>query len=167
MNSYQELWWKQAQSDHAIFLLLRRGGAAPCHQLHYLQMVAEKLGKAYFWRSGTPPPRSHAGFVQFMRVLGQVRQAEREQIAETFAFKRFEDFQRWIRTVLPLVYALERLAPALAQDGPNPEYPWPSAAPQHAPVTFQFDVWSKLNTGPGRQLMQVIAFAVAKFPAYV
>ena len=167
MNNYQKLWWEQARSDLAVLVLLRRHGAAPCHQLHYLQMAAEKLGKAYFWRSGVPPPRSHAGFVQFMRFLGSVRQSERRRVAELFAFGRFEDLQSWIRTVLPLAYALERLAPALAQDGPNPEYPWPPTAPEFAPVTFEFDVWTQLTaTGGGRQLMQILEVAVDKFPVY-
>src|SRR5437879_6229404 len=111
MNSYQERWWQQARSDHEVLVLLRRAGAPACHQLHYLQMVTEKLGKAYFWRSGRPPPKSHAGFVQFMRFLGGVRQSERQQIADAFAFGRFEDFQKWVRAVLPLAYDLERLAP--------------------------------------------------------
>jgi hypothetical protein len=167
MNSFQQLWWQQAQSDHAVLLMLRRNGAPACHQLHYLQMITEKLGKAYFWRSGNAPPKSHAGFVQFMRVLGQARQSERQQVADAFAFKRFADFQKWIRAVLPLVYALERLAPALSHDGPNPEYPWPQAEPQHAPVEFQFDVWNQLNTGRGRQLLQLIEYAVSRFPTYV
>jgi len=165
MNKYQELWWKQAQSDHSVLVLLRRRGVAACHQLHYLQMVTEKLGRAYFWRSGTPPPASHAGFVQFLRFLGSVRASDRGRIAEVFAFRRFEDFQNWIRTVLPLAYTLERLAPALAQDGPNPEYPWPRTAPQYAPATFDFDLWTRLrDTGRGRQLMQIIDVAVDKFP---
>jgi hypothetical protein len=166
MNSYQELWWKQAQSDHAVFQLLRRAGADPCQQLHYLQMVTEKLGKAYFWRSGKSPPASHAGFVQFMRVLAQVKVSERQQVAETFSFKRFDDFQSWVRGVLPLVYELERLAPALAQDGPNPEYPWPRVLPQHAPATFEFDIWRRLTSAQGRQLMRVIESAITRFPSY-
>ena len=45
MNQYQELWWTQARSDHKVLLLLRRTSADSCHQLHYLQMVTEKLAK--------------------------------------------------------------------------------------------------------------------------
>ncbi|MCA9157918.1 MAG: hypothetical protein KDA72_06300 [Planctomycetales bacterium] len=52
MNSYQLVWWQQAQSDHQTFLLARRQGIAQCHSLHYLQMVTEKIAKAYFRRSG-------------------------------------------------------------------------------------------------------------------
>jgi hypothetical protein len=167
MNSYQELWWTQAQSDCAVLALFRRQGLAPCHQLHYLQMVTEKLGRAYFWRSDAPPPTSHAGFVQFIRFLGGVRKADRQQVADAFSFARFEDFQNWARAVLPLAYALERLAPALAQDGPNPEYPWPRTAPEFVPATFTFDVWTQLTaTGRGRQFLRIIESAVDKFPVY-
>jgi hypothetical protein len=167
MNRYQELWWKQAQSDRAILTLLRRRGAAPCHQLHYLQMVTEKLGRAYFWRSGSAPPASHAGFVQFMRFVGGVRTSDRQRIADAFCFARFEDLQNWLRVALPLACSLERLAPALAQDGPNPKYPWPRTAPAFTPATFEFDIWAQLTeTGCGRRLMQVIDAAVENFPDY-
>jgi hypothetical protein len=130
-------------------------------------MVTEKLGKAYFWRSGKPYDKIHAAFVKFLRFLGGVRASERQQIANVFEFARFEDLQNWIRAILPLAYQLERLAPTLAQDGPNPEYPWPHIAPKHAPATFDFDIWAQLTrTGRGRQLMQIIDVAVKKFPSY-
>ncbi|QDU14408.1 hypothetical protein CA11_22140 [Gimesia maris] len=81
MNSYQEQWWHQAKSDHEAFIFLKSAGIAQCHTLHYLQMVTEKIAKAYLWRSGSPPPRSYAGFVHFLRFLGQIRQTDRERIA--------------------------------------------------------------------------------------
>jgi len=165
MNEYQKLWWQQAQSDHATFLIIRRQGVQ-CHTLHSLQMVTEKIAKAYFWRSGSPPPRSHAGFVQFLRFLGQTRQKNQDRIANLFTFTRFTDFQNWIRTVLPLAYELERLAPALANNGPNPEYPWPHAHPQFAPVNYNFDAWTSLTSGQGRDLMRIIQIAVNRFPEY-
>ncbi|MDY0170703.1 MAG: hypothetical protein RBS80_29445 [Thermoguttaceae bacterium] len=86
---------------------------------------------------------------------------------DIFGFGRLEDFQSWTRTVLSLVYDLERLAPTLACNGPNPEYPWPHHSPQFVPATFEFDVWRQLSdTGRGRQLIQVIATAVEQFPVY-
>ena len=168
MNHYQGLWWQQARSDHALLLRLRRQDVNPCHQLHYLQMVTEKISKAYFWKRGKAPPKSHAGFVQFLRFLGGARSSERQRISDLFGFGRFADFQNWIRTVLPLAYDLERLAPALAQDnGPNTEYPWPRDAPAFIPATFEFDVWKRLSeTGSGRRLLQIIDVAVEKFPVY-
>ncbi len=166
MNSFQEVWWQQAKSDHEAFVLIRSQGMAQCHSLHYLQMVTEKIAKADFWRSGSPPPRSHAGFVQFLRFLGQIRPSERERIATLFTFRRFSDFQKWIRDVQPVAYALESIAPALANNGPNPEYPWPHAHPQHAPSQHQFAVWSSLTSGQGRGLMRMINIAVDCFPEY-
>jgi hypothetical protein len=168
MNIYQELWWRQAQSDHDVLLLLRCQGFNACHQLHYLQMITEKVSKAYFWGSGMPPPKSHAGFHLFLRSLGGVRSSERRQIADIFKFKRFADFQSWQRKILPLAYELEKLAPALSQDNTaNPEYPWPHSAPQHAPVDFKFPIWVELTeTSRGRHLLQFIDIAVNKFPQY-
>jgi hypothetical protein len=77
MNDYQRLWWEQTRSDHAVLLMLRRQEAMPCQQLHYLQMVTEKLGKAYFWRTGHPPPQSHVSFVRFLQALDSRSNADR------------------------------------------------------------------------------------------
>gem|GEM_PF-5732303 len=35
MNKAQEMWWRQAASDYAVFVLLRSQGVASCHPLHY------------------------------------------------------------------------------------------------------------------------------------
>jgi hypothetical protein len=168
MNPIQRLWWEQTRADHSVLLLLRHADAAVCQQLHYLQMVTEKLGKAYFWRSGRPPRKSHASFVRFLQALDDRRDPDRSRIAELLGFKRAQDFENWIPTITPLAYDLERLAPALAGDnGPNPEYPWPRVAPQHAPVSYEFPIWNHLvGTGRGRQLLKVIDAAVVEFPKY-
>ena len=90
----------------------------------------------------------------------------RQQIAVVFGFARFETFRAGFEQFCRLAYALERLAPQLAQDGPNPEYPWPRAAPEYAPVTFEFDVWASLTrSGRGRQLLQIIDVAVEQVPS--
>lgn len=166
MNQYQELWWRQARSDHDMFVLMRSHGAPHCQSLHYLQMVTEKIAKAYFWRSGSPPPMKHAGFVQFLRFLGQIRRSEQERIAKLFTFSRFDSFRNGIRAMLPIAYDLERLAPTLATDGPNPEYPWPHRTPQYAPADYNFPIWGSLQTGRGNNLLRVIRIAVVEFPHY-
>ncbi len=167
MNPYQEHWSAQARSDLSVLLLLRRNGVDPCHQLHYLQMVTEKLAKGYFWRSGDPPPKNHAAFVQFMRSLGGVPPTRQAQLATIFEFKAFNTMQDWMCAVLPLVYDLERLAPALARDGPNPEYPWPHHAPVDRPAGFPFPLWARLtHSSNGRQLLRVIELAVNRFASY-
>jgi hypothetical protein len=167
MNRSQELWWEQSCSDLEIFKLLRRNNTLPCHQLHYLQIVAEKLAKAYFWRSGSPPPRSHAGAIQFFRALGTTPTKGQNRLAEALEFPNFNSLRTWIRNSYPLIYELEHLAPALARDGPNPEYPWPHSGPTTNPVRYQFSFWSRMNgTAIGRQLVKVLEIAVNRFPAY-
>jgi hypothetical protein len=167
MNHQQSLWWEQTRSDHEVLQLLRKRGAAACHQLHYLQMVTEKLGKAYFWRSGHPPPKSHASFVPFLKALNDRPDKDRARIAEYLCFARPEDLDNWISSVLPLARELEQLAPQLAGDAPNPEYPWPFHSPTQAPVSYQFRIWTTLtDEGRGRQLWKRIDAAVIHFPKY-
>jgi hypothetical protein len=166
MNSFQALWWEQAKSDLQAFLLVRGHGLAPCHALHYLQMVTEKIAKAYFWRAGHPPSRSHAGIVQFLRFLGQVRQHDRQRIANLFGYKRFADFQHWLREALPIAYDLQRMAPALAGNGENPEYPWPHLQPRFTPATYDFKVWHEIQSVRGRALMRLVEIAVNRFDEF-
>ena len=167
MNDCQARWFEQVQSDYEVLLLLRRAGARPCQQLHYLQMVTEKLGKAYFWRTNRPPRRGHASFVRFLQALDDRPALDVERIANLLGFGRAEDLENWIPIVAPLAYDIERLAPNLAGDGPNPEYTWPSNAPVSAPASFDFPVWSRLTqSGRGRDLLRAIDAAVRNFPQY-
>jgi hypothetical protein len=130
-----------------------------------LQMVAEKIGKAYFWRTGHPPRKSHASFVKLLQAVDDRQNA---RITRLLGFARSSDFRNWIRKVAPLAYSLERLAPALAGDsGPNPEYPWPRDAPIHSPSSYKFAVWTSLTeSGHGRHLLRVLDAAVGEFPNY-
>jgi hypothetical protein len=167
MNDAQRLWWRQAQSDHALFVQLRRGGSPECHLLHYLQMATEKLSKAYLWRSGHAPPRTHTRFVRFLRALLDRRAAELDRIAKILRFNRRQDLENWAPNVLALAYSLQNIAPAEAGNGPNPEYPWPHEAPIQCPVGHAFDLWSRLtNTGQGRKLIQFVDQAVSSFDGY-
>jgi hypothetical protein len=168
MNQFQQAWWRQSKADHAVFALLWRAQVSPCHLLHYLQMVTEKLAKAFFWRSGSPPSKkSHVAFVKFLRYLAAVRHdVPQRRIANLFACRRFSDFQGRVRAVLPIAYELERLAPNLANDGPNPEYPWPFVRPLVAPVDHDFAVWSSLKLSQGRDLVKLIKTAIERFPEY-
>ncbi|MDA0832260.1 MAG: hypothetical protein O2955_00240 [Planctomycetota bacterium] len=169
MNEYQQLWWQQVKSDFAIWRLLRQNRTDPCHQLHYLQMVTEKISKAYLWRSGRTPTRTHVGFVDFFRSLTDRSKttAERTRIAEIFGFKKYDQFQRCMFKLTPLLRELEQLAPALAGDGPNPEYPWPHQKPKYSPATYHFPVWTKLmESAQGRSLCKFVDTAVGRFSEF-
>jgi hypothetical protein len=167
MNNQQDLWWQQANSDYELFDRLRRDRHNACHILHYLQMATEKLSKAYLWRSGHAPPRNHTGFVRFLRALRDRNEADLQRITELFGFGRSGEFVTWIRSVLPLAYQLQNIAPAEAGDGPNPEYPWPHALPVSTPVTHTFGLWTELaETGRGGHLLDFIERAIRNFAAY-
>ncbi len=130
-------------------------------------MCTEKIAKAYFWRTGTSPPMRHAGLVQFFRFLGQIKSSERVRIANLFSFKSYHSFQEWIRKTLPIAYALENLAPALANDGPNPEYPWPHNQPEFAPANHHFSIYLTLqSTSSGRDFIRILEIAIRDFPKY-
>ncbi len=166
MTFEQSLWWRQAQSDHDVFVHLRRTGAGECHRLHYLQMATEKLSKAYLWRSGHAPPKSHTGLVRFLRALLD-RRGELDRIAIIFEFGPSVDLDRWVRNVRTLAYELQNIAPAEAGDGPNPEYPWPHQAPVHCPADHEFNLWRQLeDTGQGRKLLLFIGHAIERFDRY-
>jgi hypothetical protein len=166
MNHAQELWWKQTEADHRLFVQLRRAGAHECHLLHYLQMATEKLSKAYLWRSGHAPPKSHTGFVRFLKALLD-RRADLDRIAKTLGFRRREDLDHWVRNIQDLAYSLQNIAPAEAGNGPNPEYPWPHEAPTQCPIDHTFALWNQLtNTGKGRKLMEFVDRAITCFEDY-
>src|SRR5439155_1098362 len=136
MNDAQKLWWEQAKSDHAVFVLLRRAGVHECHMLHYLQMTTEKVSKAYLWRSGVAPPLSHVGLMPFLQALLSrgLGRKERQRIAAVFDYPRPEDMAAWVRQVSPLAHQLQSLTPDLSNNGPNTEYPWPHEKPVSCPA---------------------------------
>lgn len=162
MNGAQTLWWRQARSDFGLFETLRRGKASECHLLHYLQMATEKLSKAYLWRSGNPPPKSHTGFVRFVRAV--VDRNDLQRVAPVLGFANSAGLETWAKGALLLAYSLQNIAPAEANGGPNPEYPWPHDSPAHCPVDHSFTLWSELvDTGKGRKMLEFIGHAIGRF----
>jgi HEPN domain-containing protein len=167
MNAEQKLWWRQAKSDCDLFDLLRRSGARECHLLQHLQAATEKLSKAYFWRAGHAPPRSHVGFVRFLKALLNRRSTELEGIANSLGFPRAAALEHWVHGAQTLAYELQSVSPAEARDGPNAEYPWPHASPRHCPADYRFSLWSQLvDTGKGRKLIRFINRAIDVFDMY-
>jgi hypothetical protein len=159
MNQQQRLYLVQARSDRWILRLLDREPV--CHQLHYLQMLTEKLGKAFFWRGPGAENLGHAAFVRFLRAI-----AANQRVAEGVGFTSVRSFGEWIEDVLPLAFELERLAPALAADGPNPEYPWPRALPEHTPAEHDFVFWRHFRSRSGFTLFRMLDLILDNFEAW-
>ena len=156
MNEQQRLYLAQARSDWQVFTLLE--DQPVCHRLHYLQMCMEKLGKAYFWKGAGAANLGHNAFVKFVRAISRNR-----TIAAGLGFARLDSFGEWIDYVSRLAHELERLAPALAGDGPNPEYPWPRDAPTVTPVEHDFAAWRHFQTRNGHHLRRMMELALSQF----
>ncbi len=123
----------QARSDFEMLVFLRRHQQPFCHQLHFLQMATEKLGKGFATApGGSQPPKVHRAFVGFLRsVRGnlQLRRACNCGAGQLDAY---------IAALLPLARLIEDLAPSNASDGPNPEYPWREQKRIVAPADYDF-----------------------------
>jgi hypothetical protein len=108
MNERQRLYLSQARSDREILRLLE--SQPVCHQLHYLQMLTEKLAKAYFWKDPGAAGLGHAAFVRFLRSV-----ATNRRVAAAAGFPDLTRLKAWIAAVSDLANELERLAPARAR----------------------------------------------------
>ncbi len=152
MNECQRVFLVQARTCLVVFkLLLDEHDLPACHALHYLQMATELLGKAHAWKNG-PCEKTHRAFVRFLRSLSLDRKAQKKLGYEG----RNANWKNLIRKSAPFAEAIEDLAPALAGDGANPEYPWPPKNPQIAPAEHSFGIWEELmRTGEGRQFLNL------------
>jgi hypothetical protein len=164
MTEYQRLFLVQARTDFAVFEFLEQQQDLPaCHALHYLQMATEMLGKAHAWKRGLPTS-THRAFVGFLRGLEANRQAQKQ-----LGYKgRNANWKHMIRKSVPLAERIEDLAPALSPDAPNPEYPWPRAAPQIAPAEYTFAIWVELTkNATGRRFLSLIRSLFAAADAFL
>jgi len=138
-------------------------GCAACHWLHYLQMTTEKLGKAALLRSGgdlEAIKTSHKAFVRFLRV------AARSPSLRQMLGYNVQQLKAYVDEVLPIAEGIERLAPALAQQGPNAEYPWETPAGAIvAPASHNFSVLEDLRKPQGRKLLRLILRVLDNFDA--
>jgi hypothetical protein len=153
--TWRSAFLQQARSDNAIRRLLNREKAAYSHQLHYLQMTAEKLAKGVMTpeNSMDGPRVSHAALVRALQIL-RIRPDIRRQLQ----FASAAAFGSYIDSILPIAHRIERLAPNLAgKTRPNPEYPWKprSNAEVFAPCDYAFADFRPSNVSIVR-LVQLI-----------
>ena len=159
---WAEAFLEQARSDWLIWKLIREQEVPDCHAMHYLQMTCEKLGKAFLIAGGTISPKqansSHIAFKRFLQV------ASRNHVLRNLLKMTASQFKAHVNQLLPIAEAVERLTPALAQDGPNVEYPWESPNRQiHIPVNYNFPVVNELRRPPGVNLLKIIDLVQQQF----
>lgn len=157
MNQQQRLFFVQARSDYHMFEALRKTDEPSCHALHYLQMATEKLAKAYFWKTRFPK-KTHLAFSKFRRAI-----VNDDRVRNALGCKD-DVWEARLKSISSLVDAVERLAPDLAGDNSNPEYPWPRDLPREAPVEFSFPLWDDLGKAKGREFLYLLGklFACAE-----
>lgn len=159
-NAYLE----QARSDWETHEVVAQNACAACHELHYLQMTTEKLGKAVLLRGGARLDNvntTHKTFVRFLQVA-----ARNPSLRQAFQFNACQ-LQAYVREVLPIAYQIERLVPALAHSGPNAEYPWETPSQEViTPASYDFPVVGELKGPHGRKLLKLISAILDGFDAF-
>jgi hypothetical protein len=139
---WRRAFFLQARSDFDVAQrLMAMDGIAACHPLHYLQMAAEKLAKGFACRH-EPLAHTHRAFTRFVQSAHLVP-GMREACGTSSL-----QFRAYLRSIAGVASELEALAPALAGDGPNAEYPWEAAGVVTAPVEHSFARINPYSAGP-------------------
>lgn len=159
-NAYLE----QARSDWETREVVSENGCGVCHELHYLQMAAEKLGKAVLLRSGNPldsVKKTHKTFVRFLKVA-----SKNPSLRQTFGYNAHQ-LQAYVKGIEPIADQIERLAPALSGEGPNAEYPWETPRKEVvAPVSHTFPIMGDLRRPQGRKLLKLVSVIIRGFEEF-
>jgi len=161
-QSWQTAFLKQARVDWEAYQRTRQAPWPECHRLLFLQMASEKLGKALLVAGHSSLEKitqTHAAFVKFMQIAGNHR-----KLQKALGMKKPQQRAQF-KTLLPFAYEIELLAPALAQRGPNPEYPWedPSGTIL-APADHSFPLVKRLHQTPqGMQLLKYVEIFLKRF----
>lgn len=141
----------QAKSDWAMYLHLCAQTDVPrCHILHYLQMATEKLAKTYLYdpAQGRKVHRAFALYFQMLRKEGHLK----SRVQATMRRMDDKQYAAFLRDLRGLAESTEKLAPAEAGDGPNPEYPWEMRSPSgdmfvESPVNYLFPIFDITKMG--------------------
>jgi hypothetical protein len=134
-GDWQAAFLKQAQSDFAIYELLQSQDVAVCHQLHYLQMLTEKLSKGLTQQTGFPPTK-HKAFVDFLRIA-----KGRSDIQRLTGIRKKDRHQAFMNSMISTADQIESLAPKGGEEGlkhVNPEYPWEQGGVVITPAEYAY-----------------------------
>ena len=91
------------------------------------------LGKAFAWKHGQP--KSPIVRLSLFFVVYPINRHAQKQMGFDGQNANWKDL---IRKSVSFADQIEKLAPALACDGPNPEYPWPDGNPTIAPALYGY-----------------------------
>ncbi len=160
-RTLQMAFLKQARADWSAYQKTLHPSWPVCHRLHFLQMATEKLGKALLVGGKMSFERitgSHAAFVKFLRVA-----SNNYNLHAKLGMNRSQ-LNVYFAQFLPIAHEIETLAPALAQDGPNPEYPWLDKKGQvYVPVDYSFPLIRLLQSPQGLHLVKYIRIFLIEF----
>ncbi len=144
MGPERAAFLSQARSDYQLFLFLRVQSQPPCHWLHYLQMCTEKVAKAYFWDTSTPPgDGGHRYFVSFMTYVSGIT-----KVRNGLGLATLSELRNYIRPLIPIARGIEALSPSVAGERENVEYPFPRSSPVTAPIDHPQFAVEPLLIGP-------------------
>lgn len=153
--NWHEAYLEQARSDYEMYLKLNDPAIEDCHRLHYLQMTTEKLSKALmltFSFQQAAPIKTHKALVKMLQVI-----KGRPEIRRQLGYSNHISFKSYIDGLLPFADQIEKLAPALAMDQQNPEYPWCHlhSSDVIAPSKHSFEAFNPKNS-KSRQFMYLL-----------
>lgn len=161
-RAFAEAFIAQARSDWRVYRILAEREEVPsCHRLHYLQMVCEKLAKAYRLRDTKSPidelVSKHSGFSKF---VGPFFTALKDEYSG-----KDEQLRGLIQRARTLAREIERLAPAIDRSASpeNAEYPWERDGTVTAPCDFGFPSLQLLTQPGGRAFQNLIERALDDF----
>jgi hypothetical protein len=161
---FARAFYEQASSDWSVYDALTKLALPRCHQLHYLQMACEKLGKAYRLLHPACDVNDvvthHVGFERFinsyLRSPAMVSEYHGKQARHREVCK----------TSRALAREIEKLAPSVDRGArpENAEYPWEHGSMVLVPCRYDFSALSLLDQPGGRAFLKLIARAFREYP---
>lgn len=162
-GAFAEAFIAQARSDWAVYEILAvQRDVEPCHRLHYLQMVCEKVAKAYRLRDTTAPVDNivsrHSGFAKFVApfFIAVLKDEYRNREAQ---------LRQLLRQARAIAREIEKLAPAIDRLAApeNAEYPWERDGQVTAPCSYGFPSLDLLRQAGGRAFLNLVERALDDF----
>jgi hypothetical protein len=118
--NWKEAFLRQAFSDFEVHEELARLQLPSCHELLYLQMAVEKLGKYYLApHDGTKPKLTHKSIVKGLKIT-----ANNADTRQKLGYPSHKDYQQKLKRINSVAQWLEDLYPTSDDNAPNAKYPW-------------------------------------------